>query len=51
MREGGLQSHLQGLNTTDTCNIITVHSSSTSDETTLIILCTVNTEHPQTHYC
>ncbi len=43
MREVGLQAHLQGFNTTDTYDIITVHSSSTSDETTFIILCTVTT--------
>ncbi len=48
MREDVLQTHLQGFNTTDTCNINTVHSSSTADETTFIIICTVNT---QTHYC
>ncbi len=55
MREDGLQAHLQGFSTTDTYNIITVHSSSTSDERTFIILCTVNivahAVHPQTHYC
>ncbi len=55
MREVGLQARLQGFNTTDTYNIITVHSSSTSDERTFIILYTVNTVahvvHPQTHYC
>ncbi len=43
MREVGLQAHLQGSNTTYTFNIITVHSSSTSDERTFIILCTVHT--------
>ncbi len=52
MREVGLQAHLKGFNTTDTYNIITVHSSSTSDERTFIILYTVNNVvHPQTHYC
>ncbi len=55
MREVGLQAHLQGYSTTYTYNVVTVHSSSTSDETTFIILCTVNTvthvEHTQTHYC
>ncbi len=53
MREDDLQTHLQGFNT-DTYSIITVHSSSTLDETSFIILCTVNTVntvHPQTHYC
>ncbi len=54
MREVDLQAHLQGFNTTNTYSIITVHSS-TSDETTFIILYTVNTVvrvvHPQTHYC
>ncbi len=37
MREDGLQAHLQGFSTTDTYNITTVHSSSTSDERTFII--------------
>ncbi len=41
MREVGLQAHLQGFNTTDTYNITTVHSSSTSEERNVIILCTV----------
>ncbi len=53
MREVGLQAHLQGFNTTYSYEIITLHSSSTSDETTFIILCRVNTVahvvHPQTH--
>ncbi len=44
MREVGLYAHLQGFSTiTDTYNITTVHSSSTTDETTFIIICTVNT--------
>ncbi len=51
MREVGLQAHLQGFSTTYTYNIITVHSSNTSDERTFTILCTVNTVthvvHPQ----
>ncbi len=42
MREDGIQAHLQGFSTTDTYNRTTVHSSSTSDETTFII-CKVNT--------
>ncbi len=42
MREVGIQAHLQGFNTTYTHNIITVHSSSTSEGTAFIILCTVN---------
>ncbi len=54
MREVGRQAHLQGFNTTTTSyNIVPVHSSSTSDERTFIIQCTVNTVahvvHPQTH--
>ncbi len=52
MGEVGLQAHLQ---VSVTYNINTVHSSSASDETTFIILCTVNTVthvvHPQTQYC
>ncbi len=42
MREVDIQAHLQGFSTTYTYNIITVHSSSTSEGTTFIILCTVN---------
>ncbi len=55
MREVGLRARLKGFSTTYTYNIITVHSSSTSDEKTFISLCSVNTVthvvHPQTHYC
>ncbi len=52
MREVGLQAHLQGFNAIYTYSISTVHSS-TSDQRTFAVLCTVNTVahavHPQTH--
>ncbi len=51
-REVGLQAHLKGFNATYTYSIITVHSS-TSDQRTFAVQCTVNTVtqfvHPQTH--
>ncbi len=54
MREVGLQTHLQGFNTTYTYEITTLHSSSTY-EATFIILYTVNNVahvvHPQLMYC